>query len=91
MFKSTFLKYLTVFVVILLISFVILTAIITTTIRDYAMETKERSLIATCTALSDNLVRIGVEDIETYANSGLGTMAVMPIMNQDSTIKILLD
>jgi signal transduction histidine kinase len=54
------------------------------------METKERSLIATCTALSDNLVRIEVEDIETYANSGLGTMAVMPIMNQDSTIKILL-
>lgn len=90
LFKSTFIKYLSVFVVILLISFVILTSIITTTIRDYVTESKENSLVTTGTAISKHLQRMQVEDIETFANSGLGALLVTPIVNSNSEMVILL-
>ena len=90
MFKSTFAKYLTVFVVILLISFLLLTSIVTTTIRDYVIATKEESLVRTSAAISAHFEKMQIEDIKTFVSSGLGAMGIIPIINQRNDVKIIL-
>ena len=68
MFKSTFAKYLTVFIFILIVSFVILSSIITTAIRTYVAESKESILLRTCSALSSQMQKMGIEDIYDIAS-----------------------
>ncbi len=90
MFKSTFAKYLTVFVIILMFSFIILSSIITTTIRTYVAESKEDVLLKTSSTLSNQIEKMSVEDIETFVVSGLGSVGIIPLINQDSDTKILI-
>ena len=51
MFKSTFAKYLTAFVIIILISFLMLSGLITTMIKSYVNEQREQTLLATSEAI----------------------------------------
>ena len=90
MFKSTFAKYLTVFVVILLISFVILTSIVTSTIRDYVTADMEQSLVKTSSALSRHFEILQVEDIERYVSLELGVAGIIPIINQNDEAQIII-
>ncbi len=90
MFKSTFAKYLTVFLVILLISFVILTSIVTSTIRDYVTADMEQSLIKTSSALSRHFEILQVEDIERYISLELGVAGIIPIINQNDEAQIII-
>ena len=91
MFKSTFTKYLMTFMIILLLSFVILSSIVTNTINDYVTEANEEELVATGSALahhiSDNL---GVEDISSYVTSGLGSMSIVPLINRGDGMRVIL-
>ena len=90
MFKSTFLKYLTAFVIILLMSFIVLSSIITTTIRGYVTESKETSLIQTSQNFAALMSYRQVEDIERFVNSGLGEFGLSLIMNTEKNMKMLI-
>jgi len=91
LFKSTFAKYLAVFVIIILLSFVILSSIITTTIRSYVTETKEDQLIRTCAAISGPMLNIwNTEDIKAYVVSGVAASSVRSMINIDDEVKIMI-
>lgn len=90
LFKSTFAKYLTVFIFILMFSFVILSSIITSTIRTYVAESKETVLVKTSTAISNQMQKLAIEDIEAYVVSGLSSIGIIPLINQDGDTKIIL-
>lgn len=66
MFKSTFAKYLTAFVIILLISFIILSSIITTTISRYATDTKEETVVNAASILAEEMELIEGDDLKGY-------------------------
>ena len=89
MFKSTFAKYLTVFVVILLISFIILSSIITTTIRAYVAESKHESLVETTSLFAKHLANVG--NLKNYVAIGEATgLGFISVVNEDKDIKVLL-
>ncbi len=66
MFKSSFSKYLTAFICIILISFLMLSGIITSMIRTHIVQDKEEKMLSSCEIIKKNFV--GVEDIKTYVN-----------------------
>ncbi len=90
LFKSTFAKYLMVFIIILMVSFIILSSIITTTIRTYVAETKENMILKTTNTIANQIEMAMVEDIETYIASPLASVGMVPLMNQDSDTKVLI-
>lgn len=87
MFKSTFSKYLTAFILIILVSFLMLSGIITSMIKTYAMEDKENNLIATSDAISMHIIDAEVEEIENYA---LLPMIITPIINLNTDLHIMI-
>ena len=91
MFKSTFAKYLTAFIAVLLVSFIVLSSIVTSTIRFYVTDEKEEMLKKTSGAISNHISHgLGVEDIETYIASGLASMVITPLVNRDEQIDIII-
>ena len=88
MFKSTFAKYLTAFVIILLISFIILSSIITTTMRAYVTESKQESLVNAIARISNHFSAYG--EIEPILESPSGMAALTPYLLEFRDIKILL-
>ncbi len=87
MFKSTFSKYMAAFILIILVSFLMLSGIITSMIKTYAMEDKENNLISTSNAISMHITDADVEEIENYA---LLPMVITPIINLNSDLHILI-
>lgn len=87
MFKSAFSKYLAAFILIILVSFLMLSGIITSMIKTYATEDKENSLISTSEAISMHITDAEVEAIENYA---LLPMVITPIINLDLELNILV-
>ena len=93
MFKSTFAKYLTAFVIILLISFIILSSIITTTIRKYALDTKEETVVNAASILAEELQHDSILDLRGYIqyNGDMpGVLKTVAIISQYDEIKIML-
>lgn len=90
MFKSAFAKYLTAFIVILLISFTILTGIVTTIIRSYVAEENVESLEITSRSIAAHIERMNVQELEKFVNSGYGSVGIIPILNQGEDAKILI-
>ena len=88
MFKSTFAKYLTAFVIILLISFLILSSITTTMIRAYVMENKQESLVNSVYWLSDCFS--DYTDIKNIVAAPMGKELIDPIVLQFKSMKVLL-
>ncbi len=84
MFKSTFSKYLAAFIIIILISFLMLSGIITSMIKTYAMEDKENSLIATSDAIASHIMRGEVDGIYILSK------VITPIINLDPDLHILI-
>ena len=72
MFKSAFLKYLVAFILIIFISFIMLSGIITSMIRTYATEEKENQLVSTSTTIALHMENSGVENIASFALSEVG-------------------
>ncbi len=66
MFKSSFSKYLTAFVVIILVSFLMLSGIITSMIRSHITVDKEEKMQKTCTIISKMFTDAGYSDIKEY-------------------------
>jgi len=91
LFKSTFAKYITAFIVILLLSFIVLTSIVTSTIRHYVKEEREASLQKTCESLSKHIAgNLGVQNLEYAINSGSISMIITPMVNREEEIDIIL-
>lgn len=84
MLKSMFSKYILAFVLIILISFAILSSIITTMIREYALDDKEEHLISVSDVISENLMKNEIIDMTLLSKM------VIPIVNMDIKIDLLI-
>ena len=69
MFKSSFSKYLTAFVIIILISFLMLSGIITSMIRTHVTADKEIKLQNSCMIIASNFESDGAEVLDAYIKS----------------------
>ncbi|MBQ4071789.1 MAG: HAMP domain-containing histidine kinase [Clostridia bacterium] len=67
MFKSTFAKYLITFVIIISISFLVLSGIITTMIRSYFTEEKREKVISTADGVAELIESRDLENVEAAA------------------------
>lgn len=96
MFKSLFAKYMTAFMLIILISFAILAAVISGSVRSYSIEHRERTMEQTARAaelyLSQTFYDSGVEDFSQfiYYNSGNASeyLTLLTDYSPDTTIFI---
>ena len=86
MFKSTFSKYLTAFVLIILLSFLMLSGIITSMVRSYVTEDKENMLTSTSTTLASLLE---TEMLDSYYLF-LIERPVTAIINRDAELDIMI-
>ena len=90
MFKSAFSKYLTAFILIILLSFLMLSGIITSMIRTYASEEKELALAKTSTLISNSIQKRDVTDLEKHISSGVVSITVKPLINNDANLDIII-
>lgn len=88
MFKSTFSKYLAAFILIILISFLILSGIVTSMIQTYINDDKENNLISTSKVIAENIINEDVEEIENYVR--FLSMVITPIINLDADLQVLI-
>lgn len=88
MFKSAFSKYILAFVAIILISFIVLSGIITSMIRNYATEDKELQLATTSSAIAFHIENSNVEQLESYVSSGVPSMVITPLILKDIDVLI---
>ncbi len=90
MFKSTFAKYITAFVLIIFLSFLILSGIIGTMIRHYADGNREEKLALTSDIVLDYIDTEGIEDIETSVRFGNLPKIIGAIVSFDTQYDILI-
>jgi len=88
MFKSTFSKYLAAFILIILVSFFMLSGIITSMIQEYANEDKENSLISASNAIADHVMDKEIENVKEYIETL--SVVVTPIINLDANLKVVI-
>lgn len=88
MLKSTFSKYLAAFVLIILVSFLMLSGIITSMIQEYANEDKEKSLISASNAIAEHVMDKKIENIKDYIDTL--SLVVTPIVNLDSDLNVII-
>ena len=91
MLKSTFSKYLITFVIITLISFIILSGIITSMIRGYFYQEREDRVVNTSATLSNAIEEFGQTDIDApgFLKPFVYDM-IIPLINNDTGINILV-
>ena len=90
MFKSVFSKYLTAFIVIILLSFVMLSGIITSMIESYATDESEKALVATGDVVSSVIVSREVENLDTFVSSRAFSDMLKPLINKDRELEIVI-
>ena len=86
MFKSTFSKYLSAFVLITLISFLMLSGIITSIIKTYINEDKEKDLISTSESIAS-----GMNDIENIENGMIfQRLVITTLININDDLEVII-
>ena len=90
MFKSIFSKYIVAFVIIILISFLMLSGIVTSMIRNYATNEKESQLASTSSAIAFQIEESNVEQLESYVSAGVASSIITPLIVRDADIDILV-
>lgn len=90
MFKSSFAKYLTAFVVIIFLSFLILSGIIGTIIRHYSAETMENKLDVTSKIVIEYIEDESIESIENSIKMGNVPKIIKTIVDFDSQYNVLI-
>ena len=91
MFKSAFSKYLTAFVLIILVSFLVLSGIITSMIKTYATEENEQKIILASDTLSEHIVNntdSNVVKIRDYAETY--RRFITPMVTWDSKLEVMI-
>ena len=90
MLKSTFSKYLVAFIAIILVSFLLLSGIITSMIRSYATSEKENQLMKITSTIVDHLEDESIENLETYVDTNLPSYVITPLINRDEELDVLI-
>lgn len=90
MFRSSFSKYLIAFVSIILISFLILSGIVTSMIRNYSIDEKENRLSSASRAVASQIEASKAYDLLDFVNSDIAKYLVSTITNLDSNIDIII-
>ena len=88
MFKSTFSKYLVAFILIILVSFVMLSSIISSMMQTYANDEKERKLFSMSQTISAHIINGEKEELLQYKEELL--RAVTAIVNLDTNLHIII-
>lgn len=88
--KSTFSKYLIAFIAIIVISFVMLSAIFTSMLRSYSTSENDSVTRRICTAVTKVFEESYVEDAERYIQTPLVLNALKPIRELHGDIDILI-
>lgn len=92
MFKSSFSKYLTALTIIILVGFLMLSAIIISIIRAHTSEDKENKLELACTLMAERFEDAHVENLESYIfnDFGTGVVTLFPLISLDYDFNILI-
>ena len=90
MFKSAFSKYLTAFVLIILLSFLILSGIVTSMIKIYANNEKEEELAAISINLANEISKSGTEKLDSYLSTPVFFLSVGPMINANKSLNVLV-
>ena len=90
MFRSSFAKYITAFVAIIIASFLALSGIITSLIRTYVSANKETELAATAERLVNQIEADNTENIGNYIYSEKLTPAIKQVVNSDLAVDVLV-
>jgi len=90
LFKTSFAKYLTAFVLIILVSFLILSSIITSIIRSFVSSETDKQLADTSSIIAEKLEEMNVESIATYGCADIITNMISPIINYDGHYNVLV-
>jgi len=88
--KSAFAKYLITFVIIMLVSFFMLSGIVSSLIRSYTNQEKENQLVSTSSVIAAHLENSGVQNMEAQGALDVVSNIITPLINRDSDIDILL-
>ena len=90
MFKSTFSKYLITFIIIILISFLVLSGIITSMLRSYFTDEKEDRLVSTASVIASTFEKFGQTDIDAPGFLDLASDMLDLVINNDPEIEIMI-
>ncbi len=90
MLKSTFAKYLIAFVIIILISFLVLSGIVTTMIRSYFSDDKEERLVSTAEVVSAVIEFHKQEDLDAVGFVDYFKETLFLLINNDPDIDITI-
>jgi len=90
MFKSAFSKYMTAFIIIILLSFLMLSGIITSMIRTYVSEEKESELLRTSLVVTETIEKQDIEDLDTFVSSGILMLTINPLIRNDENLEIIV-
>ena len=92
MFKSSFYKYLTAFIIIILVSFFMLSGIVTSMMRSQIMSDKKDKLEMSTSIVAEYFVSHNIENLRDYIASGEGDtpIALVPLINFDYSFDMLL-
>ena len=92
MFKSSFSKYLTAFIIIILVSFFLLSGIITSMLRTQMLSDKKDKLEISTSIIADHFEENNVDDLEEYITFPEGSfpVALLPLINFDYDFNILI-
>ena len=90
MFKSIFSKYLATFIASILISFTVLSGIISSIIFAYATDEKEETLYNTTATIARHITNESVGNLQSYVDSDIFLKIATPIINRDKDIDMII-
>lgn len=90
MFKTTFSKYMTAFAIIVIISFTMLSGLITFMLRSYASRETASELEITSAVIQSNIEGRNVENLDNYVFWGMLEMSILPLVNQHADLDVYI-
>ena len=90
MLKSSFAKYITAFITIIFLSFLMLSGIITSIIRGYVSNETEEKLELAGSIVVDHLTEHPTEDLENYISVEILSQVVAGIVNLDTNFNLIV-
>ena len=90
LFKTSFSKYITAFVIIILVSFIMLSGIITSIIKNKLTQDKEEKVALVAEKFAAQIEDDKTEDVGIYVSSGQCSDAVMLLVNFDTQVDVMV-
>ncbi len=90
MFKTSFSKYITAFVIIIFLSFIILSGIITSMIQTHALQDKEEKLALSGNVIVRDIEDENIENITNYIYHEQLSKVITPMVNFDKSFDVMV-